>query len=91
MEEFNTSELTMIAEEKFNCIISEVQKSCLNYNVQLSPFSACISLKKSLVCDKSGSPIVPHHLLNVKPFVSSNSYHETLIDKIHKQEKYLDY
>ena len=82
--------MTMIAEEKFNYIISEVQKSCLNYNVQLFQFSACISLKKSLLCDKSGSPIVPHHLLNDKPFVSSNSYHVTLIDKIPKQEKDLD-
>ena len=50
---------TMIASRTFNDIIELVQTSNLNFQLQVSPFSAYISLKKSLVKDKSGAPILP--------------------------------
>ena len=45
---------TMIAENTFANIIQQVQSSNLNFQLQLSPFSAMISLKKTPVKDKSG-------------------------------------
>ena len=53
------SDFTMIAVNSFNAIVSQVQNSGLNYQLQMSPFSAFISLKKSLVRDMSGCPILP--------------------------------
>ena len=49
----------MIAENTFDYILSQVQNSSLNFQLQLSPFSAYISLKKSLVKDKLGKPLLP--------------------------------
>ena len=43
----------------FNNVLHSIQNSCLNYHIQMSPFSAVISLKKSLVKSKSGSPSFP--------------------------------
>ena len=45
---------TMIAENTFPNIIQQDQSSNLNFQLQLSPFSAMISLKKTPVKDKSG-------------------------------------
>ena len=62
MEEFSSSDcnnLTMLATKSFNQIIEQVQTSCLNFQIQISPFSALISLKKSLIKDQSGNPVLP--------------------------------
>jgi chromosome segregation ATPase len=62
MDEFKTSDktdLTMITTRTFDNIIGQIQKSNLNFQLQISPFSAIISLKKSLVKDKSGSLLLP--------------------------------
>ena len=50
---------TMIACKKFNEILNQIQHSGLNFQLQLSPFGAFISLKKSLVKDKKGNSIIP--------------------------------
>ena len=78
MEEFDTSELTMIAEQKFYNIVSEIQESCLNYNMQLSPFSASISLKKSLIKDRLGNVICSKYPTNSKPLLSKISLEKLL-------------
>ena len=52
----------MAAETAFNNIVKLVQSSRLNFKLQLSPFSANISLKKTLVKDKSGFPSLPPHV-----------------------------
>ena len=57
--QFINSESTMIATQTFFDILNHMQNSNLNYQLQLSPFSAMISLKRSLVKDKSGMPILP--------------------------------
>ena len=56
--DFNSSELnpTMVAAEAFNSILQQVQSSNLNFMIQLSPFAANISLKKTPLKDKSGIP-----------------------------------
>ena len=57
-QSFN-SESTMIANQTFNDIVNKVQNSHLNYQLQLSPFSAVISLKKSLVKNRFGQIVIP--------------------------------
>ena len=54
--------LTMMASQKFYSILQEIQSSHLNFQLQLSSFSALISLKKSFVREKDGSVSFPPHL-----------------------------
>ena len=61
--EIKTSDLhnitTVIAAEMFENILLQIQNSNLNFKLELSPFAATISLKKSLARDKSGIPLSP--------------------------------
>jgi hypothetical protein len=50
---------TMAATLKFDAILSTVQSSNLNFHVEISPFSAVIHLKKSLIVNKLGIPQIP--------------------------------
>ena len=56
--DFNCSESnpTMVAAAAFNNIVQQIQSSNLNYMIQLSPFAANISLKKTPLKDKTGIP-----------------------------------
>ena len=58
------SDITMLAANTFNIILYQVQDSNLNYHLQISPFSAVISLKKSFVKDKAGCLILPPHMVS---------------------------
>ena len=49
----------MLASNAFQAIINKIQHSNLNFQLQMTPFSSQISLKKSLVIDKSGVPRKP--------------------------------
>ena len=51
---------TMLAKQVFNDILEGIQMSNLNYQLQLTPFSALVSLKKSFVKDKSGKFLFPN-------------------------------
>ena len=57
-EQIIISEDSMRASTIFNDILQKVQSSQLNFSLQLTPFSAIISLKKSIITDKNGSPLV---------------------------------
>ena len=78
------TDVTMIANNAFNKILSCVQDSGLNYQVQMSPFSATISLKKTLVKSLAGNPILPtiskkevtHTIHEKELFDLKNSYDE---------------
>ena len=50
---------TMAAHKTFDQILECVKSSNLNFCLQLSPFSANISIKKTAVKDKSGVPLTP--------------------------------
>ena len=50
---------TMLASKTFNNILEQVQTSCLNFQLQISPFSAVISIKKSFIKDKFGNELLP--------------------------------
>ena len=50
---------TMTTAKAFDSILQQIQNSNLNFKLQLSPFSANISLRKSPVIDKFGNPLLP--------------------------------
>ena len=54
-----SSDSTMVASKTFELLLDQIKSSNLNFQLQLSPFSAIISLKKTLVKDKFGSPLMP--------------------------------
>ena len=49
----------MHASNVFHEILDQIQSSNLNFQLQVSPFSAQISLKKSLVRNKTGNMLPP--------------------------------
>ena len=53
--DLNTN-LTMMAAETFKDLLVQIQNSNFNFKLNLSPFAANISLKKTFVKDKSGIP-----------------------------------
>ena len=57
MDERIDSESTMLAATSFNHILHQIQSSCLNYHIKITPFSVIISIKKSRVKDWEGQPI----------------------------------
>ena len=67
MEQFTDSDLNsaMCPSTAFYNILNQIQASNLNFQLQISPFSAVISLKKSFVKNKSGTILFPPILKNV--------------------------
>ena len=61
MDEYQDSDrnLAMLSSNAFENIINQIRTSNLNFQLQMSPFSACISLKRSLVKEKSGAFLLP--------------------------------
>jgi hypothetical protein len=55
----SNSDPKMAASKTFQQILDQITSSNLNFQLQLSPFAAQISLKKSLVRDKLGTPLLP--------------------------------
>ena len=53
----------MIASNAFDRILNEIQASNLNFQLQVSPFSAHISLRKSLIKDRNGCYCLPSESL----------------------------
>ena len=49
----------MAASRTFHSILEQIQCSNLNFQLQISPFSANISLKKTPIKDKSGALVPP--------------------------------
>ena len=75
MKEFISSDThspEMLAAQAFDNILNGIQRSNLNFQLQVSPFSAQISLKKSLIKDRSGSFILPSPPLQVAASSSSS-------------------
>ena len=68
---------TMLASNYFNAILEQIQMSCLNFHIQVSPFSAIISLKKSFIKDKCGNLVLP---LN-RHVQRENVKNEPVVDK----------
>ena len=49
----------MAVEEAFKNVLNKIQNCGLNFKIEVSPFSANISIKKSFFRDKSGNIITP--------------------------------
>ena len=86
----------MHASRAFDHLLQQVQTSSLNYQIQIAPFSAIISLKKILIKDKAGVP-----QLSSFSYLASSFYHDSteklfamnakLEEEVsHLQEKYKD-
>ena len=84
---FSDQDPTMVAKQTFQQIIEQIQVSNLNFQLELSPFSARISLRKSLVKDKFGNFLFPqtsHHT----PSTTTSNY---LIQELeHKNSLLID-
>ena len=65
--------LSMLAVQTFDEILEKVKVSNLNFQVQMSPFSAIICLKKSFIRDRSGNIVPPG--LNVAKYHENESLH----------------
>ena len=55
-------DMSLKNENVFNAIIEGIKKSKLNFQLQQSPYSAFISLKKSFHKDRSGAMLEPSSL-----------------------------
>ena len=70
----------MEANSKFNNLLQNVYESGLNFKIDLSPFSAIISVKKSFIKDKSGNTMV------AVPTIATQSINQKLKDQIFDME-----
>ena len=59
---------TMLAKTAFDKILEEIQSSHLNFQLQMSPFSASIFIKKSFIKDKLGNMLLPNHKVSHTDF-----------------------
>ena len=59
MSQVPVTDVKMLANATFNEVISQIQDSCLNYTMQITPYSAMISIRKSFLTDRSGSTVMP--------------------------------
>ena len=50
----SNSELAMAVDTKLNSILSEIQQSNLNFMINLTPYAAYVTIKKSTQVDKNG-------------------------------------
>ena len=71
----------MLASKVFQHILDQVQSSNLNFQLLVSPFSAQISIKKSLAKDKEGNTLLPPINLQDESYDSFNKSHDDLVDK----------
>ena len=77
----------MLASRTFDKILQDIRSSNLNFQLQVSPFSAQISLKKSLVRERNGSCRVPPSLSSL---LCKNSNIEALEARANILEKELE-
>ena len=81
MEEFYNSDPTMIASNLFNKLVNDVRNSGLNFRMELTPFGAKISLKKSLMKNQDGNIVIPGPSPNAEAFVEDTCLKNTLLER----------
>ena len=79
----------MEATETFENLLLQLKQSQLNFKLELSPFSAHISVKKSFIKDKTGKPLPPPTLKTVELQQNYNLQQEIrmLQQKLYSLEK----
>ena len=86
--DFNSSDSypTMAAAAVFDSIIHQIQASNLNFKLQLSPFAAEISIKKTPVKNRAGIPFpLKNHVNEVDDLIAKNSKLEEELVSIKKK------
>ena len=78
---------TMSASKMFDYLLNSVKSSNLNFHIQQTPFSAVISIKKTLVKDQFGQSSNPPILHSDNVAFLKEENHE-LCDRIVKLEHY---
>ena len=73
--------------ETFHNVLQVIQTSCLNYRIELSPFSAIIHLKNSSIKDKNGNPIKDSHPMIDNQVAKMKLENDELSRKISQQDK----
>ena len=85
------SELALAVNAKFDSIVKEIQQSNLNYLINLTPYAAYVTLKKSSQLDINGSQALPSPpALSLREKLNSESEIECLQTKIIQYEKQYD-
>ena len=79
----------MLATEAFRQILDNIQSSNLNFQLQVSPFSAQISLKKSLVKDRAGNILHPPTNFQFQSYENSRKSHHKDVENIEEENKKL--
>ena len=83
-------DVTMFEDKTFNYILDTIQKCHLNFQLQVSPYSAVISLKKSVLRDKFGNPVWPtapyHQQASLKTIESLLKKNEKLENNLQQME-----
>ena len=89
IEKFSSSDYhttTMHATNTFDRLLQEIRSSNLNFQLQESPFSAQISIKKSLVKEKNGSlrhpPVISCKDAKIKALETRANYLEKGLESI---------
>ena len=75
MNKIKDSDLNPTMLATFDNIIKQILSSNLNFQIQISPFSANISLKKTPIKDKLGAPMNP-----LRPALPSSFYNVSIPD-----------
>jgi hypothetical protein len=73
---------TMEVLASFETILEQISESQLNYKLELSSFSAVISLKKSFIKDKSGNALRPIPMNYSSIQVNQSSFLKTRIPSL---------
>ena len=81
--------IKMVASDAFENLLKQVQSSNLNFRMEISPFSAVITLKKSLVKDKAGQILFPPLSESVQ-LQQSKEEQNCLIQKIKHLENIIE-
>ena len=78
---YNSDKLdfSMLGKKAFDDILEKICSSNLNFQVQMSPYSAVISLKKSLIKDRLGNIILPSYVSN--SLTKNDTDYEALISE----------
>ena len=77
----------MLASTVFQNILDQVQASNLNFQLVVSPFSAQISLKKSLAKDQAGNLLLPSTGLHAQSYDSFNKNHDDIQNLVDQNKK----
>ena len=85
MDRSSDSDVTMLASETFHGILQKIQASRLNFSMQLTPFSAIISMRKCFMTDRYGSVMLPEKSQDQEVSESDNFQLERNLNLLEKE------